>query len=445
MALRSLSDNYDRICQLLETAVDKREGLFKYKDRLYTFDLRRDWKALRDYNRDITYAITMLIRTDRQFRGACGDRVFSSNQIMKLVLAEKLIPPETVRYLAHIEDQLITELRDDASDIKKLRQLLKQQSNAQTDANIARLEENIRSVTQRLFKKAGPYQELQTFAHKQVPGTLREQEIMNATRFAPQDANGASLWELVKFAAEIEIFLNTVMGLVTHPNATRARGPTVEVSSTGEALQCQNVPDAVRFACTPGCTLQSAADAVLALCHEPTKERLGVQLTRTLAIHFVVNRQCYIAFDDAPEENILLRGAATAYDPEHPHTPWFVSMKPAEHPLLARALERARRHNRVISMPAMAWTRFTPDEIANGALRAIIGPEASAAYAQWIRQETANKWNRVGELKVGAQWERLASNPWLAELYVVTVGENTIGCAYLGQWGRAVRVPIPRA
>jgi hypothetical protein len=438
MALRSLSDNYDRICQLLETAVDKREGLFNYKDGQYTFDQRRNWKALVDYDRDITYAITLLIRTDRQFRSACGDRVFSSNQVMKLVLAEKLIPPETVRYLAHIEEQLITHVRDDAGDIKRLRQLLRQQLNAKSAADIVRLEENIHSVGQQLFKKAAPYQELQTFAHQQVPGTLREQEITNPTRFAPQDTNGASLWELVKFAAEIEIFLNTIMGLVTNQGATKAGSITNPPRQiTGDVDICNDLPEAVAFACTPGYTLQSAADAVLRLCHdEPT--RSGIQLTRTLAICFTVNQKRYIAFDDAPENDTLLHAAMTKHPPNS--TPWFFSMKPSVNPVLARAVARARHNNRVVDGFDGNLT-VSIDFVERGALQAIIGAEASPAFAQWLHKigRDAAIWGVHKK-----EWEQIATDPWTAGLHVITVDESQIRFSCWQQGGVTVRIPMPR-
>ncbi len=349
-----LSERYDEVCKLLETTVTERERLFGDG---CVFDFKHNWKPLYDCNRNVIRAIVLLVRTDRRFRGLVGDRLFSSDHLrsgFELLKNQGLLPDTAVTYLEKIEELLRLYVRDETIGVVQLLRLLRKQQLCNAAEEVQKLELEIRATCQSLFKRAGAYQELLTFSHKNASGTQREQEVTNPTRYSASDVNGASLWELLKFSAELEIFLNTVEGILSHAQNTNS---SITVTSDGFSMpeipiafytekssEDLVLPKANSYCLSQGSVLQSAREAIVYRMHEGKDDLNYYYNTRTVVIYFKENNELFVAFDDDPINNILLSRAQEGYDASNN---WLVN---TNDPLIENAIKRAKEHQRIIKV-----------------------------------------------------------------------------------------------
>ena len=100
-------------------------------------------------------------------------------------------------------------------------------------------------------------------------------------------------------------------------------------------------PGGLAFALSQGGLLQSAREAVVHRLRVGKSDLAFYYLTRTAAIYFRENGQTFVAFDDDPEENILL---VRTEEGRNAGSNWLVDVRD---PLIANAIVRAKATHRV--------------------------------------------------------------------------------------------------
>jgi len=137
-------------------------------------------------------------------------------------------------------------------------------------------------------------------------------------------------------------------------------------------------PDGLSFALSQGGLLQSAREAVVHRMRIGKNDLDFYYLTRTVAIYFRENGQTFVAFDDNPEENILL---VRTEEGRKAGSNWLVDVRD---PLVANAIVRAKATHRVVPV--------TGENVRTdvGTSTAIIG-DIAEQYAPFIKEYRGRK------------------------------------------------------
>jgi frataxin-like iron-binding protein CyaY len=145
--------------------------------------------------------------------------------------------------------------------------------------------------------------------------------------------------------------------------------------------------------------LESAREAVaFRLAAGGADSANDYQTTRTVALYLEDHDGFYVAFDDDPQENILLARAQDGYDAHRKNGKWLVKKSD---PLISGALQRAAKADRLVPVPLENTLRFsttgrngTSDYGASKFVRATLG-ELAEPYATFLNKkgyENAYEW-----------------------------------------------------
>ena len=136
--------------------------------------------------------------------------------------------------------------------------------------------------------------------------------------------------------------------LLLHDEKNGFSLPVLSVDEyTGRSGECLVFPKAVFFALHNGGVLQSAREAVLYRMLVGKGDLQYYYLTRTACIYFKEHGAYFVAFDDDPEQNILLSRAQEGFDSHSRNNSWVVSV---QDPLIKNAIFRAKRDGRVVAV-----------------------------------------------------------------------------------------------
>lgn len=151
------------------------------------------------------------------------------------------------------------------------------------------------------------------------------------------------------------------------------------------------LPDAVRFAAERNSVLQSAREAVaFRIAARGADDANLYQATRTAAIYLRDRDRFYVAFDDDPQENILLLRANEGYDAHRSNGRWPVHK---DDRLIRSALQRAAKADRILPVPLESPLRLSTgtrngasEYAASKVIKATIGNIAEP-YAAFLNSE----------------------------------------------------------
>jgi hypothetical protein len=135
------------------------------------------------------------------------------------------------------------------------------------------------------------------------------------------------------------------------PKVVPVAAPVVGAPGLGDIAEDCSIdkldhPQAVLYASQNNCILQSLGESVFARDKWNDKESWDSQHTRTGAFYVVENDKAYVAFDDIPVNNIILRDSKEGYDAAEQGGTLIIRGRDLE-----SVLERAKDAHRFLRVP----------------------------------------------------------------------------------------------
>ena len=426
MNISQLAADYHELREKLAQTVPERERLFlSYANKGSAegcFGLR-DFKALCDYNRTVLFVLTKFARDDIKFRRLVGDKMFSKDELAKLLAVES--PHANI--LRRYEEFFRMMVHGINPMLKDIRRLIYNQSKIKNQKyDLEKQEDMIRGQCEWLAKFLAPYQVIGTFVHQEAPGTTADQEVNNPQRFV-NDPN-KSLWVLVKIISEMEIYLNAVASVAATEKQPQAHPglPTF----IDKCASSHDLADAVGdFPPSHNGVLASAGE--VAEFRQWATQTQNDFLSRTACLYFVENDCAYVAFSDSenPDHNILLSRSKEVVSAAAAKTAWYIHDKQIQW-----MIARAKKDNRCIRLPSSG--SISAADVADDAMViAMLGRQGAKAYQQFLQRHRLGRTNvyfldRCSPTGVDVRWLGVDSTSLGADgrgSHVVGVLKKTIG------------------